>query len=196
MYPGQRGLQTRREPYCAKFLASLKEVDLDTDFFCGHSDCTSDGQCEANAFGMLLEVAQNVQTLKVRGGLSGHRLDILRCFHPSLPKLTRLSLIGIVAADQNLIDFVSAFRATLTTLAIEYVSLVVSYTGQPIKSWHQVFRRVSRNFPCLVKIRLTALDYGVPGSLLHLSSVSTLDWKYLRDVEHAILSGTDIPQEP
>lgn len=185
----QINLEPPRQPLCAGFAASLNSFFLDTDLFLTHSHNTTDGHCEIETLGMLLERVQNVQTLKLHGNSLRPQADFLQCFRPSLPKLSRLFLFGITTSEQDLTEFLLNHRATLASLKLTLVSLTDSNPGQSTDSWYQVSREVSQKFPSLGEIDLACLAY-CPGARPERS----LDKTYLIAVEHAILNGTDIPQ--
>ena len=187
----QRRLQTRQEPPRGG-LTALKTLSLDISVFDNRMQSTADVHCNVKALSMLLEGAQNLQTLKLHESPCQRlRIDILQCFRPSLPKLSSLSLYGITASEQDLIDFLLAFRAALAILYLGQVSLADGNTGQRMGSWDQVFRRVSGEFLCLNKIHLRSLHYRPQR---WRRPRGTLESTYLESIEHAILKGTDIPQ--
>ncbi len=189
----QRILLSRQEPPCGG-LTALKTLFLDTSIFYNHLHSTADLHCNVKALGMLLEGAQNLQTLKLHENPCQRlRTDVLQCFRPSLPKLSWLSLYGITASEQDLVDFLLAFRATLAILHLGQVSLADGNTGQLMGSWDQVFHIVSGEFPCLKKVRLRSLHYRESGPHRRRRSRGTLEWTYLESVEHAISKGTEIP---
>ncbi len=190
----QRILLSRQEPPCGG-LTALKTLFLDTSVFYNHLHSTADAHCNVTALGKLLEGAQNLQTLKLHENpCQRPQIDILQYFRPSLPKLSWLNLYGIAASEQDLIDFLLAFRATLAILYLGQVSLAGGNTGQLMGSWHQVFRRVSGEFLYLNKIRLRSLHYLESGPQRWRRSRVKLESAYLKSIEHAILKGTDIPQ--
>lgn len=183
-----RALQLRQEPYCAG-LTTVKSIYLDDLVFFRHLHHTADGHCEVKALGMFLEAAQSLQTLKLHGKLGGFSPnDFLQCFRPSLPKLSRLSLSANTATERSLIDTLMTYRATLARLNISLVELIDGNTG----SWHQFFRRVPESLPCLFDVRLRSLYACVPGPRGRWSLYRS-EPPYLKAVEHAILTGTDIP---
>ena len=189
----QRAIQFRQEPYYAG-LTVVKRVVLDISVFSTHLDHTADGHCEIEALGIFLEGAQNLQILKLHGNLGGFsRNDFLQCFRPSLPKLSELSISCITVTEQDLIDTLMTYRATLAKLDINVVELADSNTGQPMGSWHQFFCRVPESLPFLCKVRLRHLYTCEPGPRGRWTS-DRFDTPYLKAVEHAILNGTEIPQ--
>lgn len=192
-----RGLQLLREPYRTG-LTTLKTVFLESSGFFRHLHGTPDGHCGIKALAMLLEEAQSLQTLKLHekeNEQSRTQNDFLQCFRPSLPKLSRLSLHGITATEQNLIDTLLAYRATLARLDLTMVSMADSNTGQSTGSWYQFFRRVPESLPCLLDIRLRGLYYSVPmlGTRRRCYR-GKLEAPYLKAVEHAVINAIDIPQ--
>lgn len=189
----QSGLQLRREPYCVG-LKTLTTFLLETFVFFPQLDSTADGTSEVRALGMLLEGAQSLQTLNLHGYPSDHsRIDLLHCFRPALPKLSKLSLFGITTTEQNLIETLQGFRATLTRLDLKFISLTDRNTGRPTCSWYQFFAKMPESLPHLLELHLRHLEYRVPGPRRRWSR-SKLESSYLKAVEHAIMSRTDMPQ--
>ena len=109
-------LQPHRELYPAH-LSTLKSVFVDTSVICRHLQNTAHGHRKVKALGMLLEEAQNLQTLELNGDVSdGVQPRFLQWFRPSLPKLTTLSISGLPRTENNLTDILMAYRATLASL--------------------------------------------------------------------------------
>lgn len=189
----QSGLQLRPEAHCAA-TRTLKTIFLETSVVLRESNGTADGTSEAKALGMLLEGAHSLQTLRLYWNPSTHsRTDILPCFRPSLPKLSRLSLFRITTTEQNLIETLQGYRATLARLDLKFISLTDRNTGQPLCSWHHFFLKIPEILPHLLEIRLRNLEYQVLGPQGQWSR-SKLESPCLKAVEHAIMYGTDMPQ--
>lgn len=98
----------------------------------------------------------------------------------------------MTATEHNLIDTLTVYRSNLVGLGRTRLELADSNTGQSGGSWHHFFRRVPETLPCLLEIRLRYLRCRVgvpPRNWIR----RTLNWLYVRDVEHAIITRTDIP---
>lgn len=185
----RRVLPLRREPYCAQ-LSTLKSVFLDTSVIYKHRHNTADGHCRVKALGMLLEEAQNLQTLELNGLMRYRpRPYFLQCFRPSLPKLTTLSIFGMAATEQDLINTLIAYPS-LDLLRFE---LADGNYVQSKGSWPQFFRRVPETLPCLLENRLRDPSdcVRVSPSEVRRPSLQTL---YIRYAELASSNRIDIPQ--
>ena len=181
----QSGLQHRPEAHCAA-LRTLKTLFLENS---KEFSSTAD----VKTLGMLLERAQSLQTLKLHwNGNKFSQTDILQCFRPSLPRLSRLSLFDIRTTEKNLIETLQGYRATLTKLELVHISLTDRNTGPPFCSWHHFFRDMPEILPHLRKIHLRLLQYKIPRR--GRWSRSQLESPYLEAVEHAIMNGTEMPQ--
>ena len=157
----RRILRLRQEPHCAQ-LSALKSVFLDTSVISRHWHNTANGHCRVRTLSMLLEEAQNLQTLEMHGGWRDHpRPYFLQCFRPSLPQLTTLSISSMTATEEILIDTLMAYRASLARLDLLRFELADSNFGESMGSWPHFFHRVPETLPCLLEIRLRDLRYSV-----------------------------------
>ena len=196
----RRALQLPPPPYCAG-LTTLKTLVLESSVLFRHKHYGADGCCDAKALAIRLEEAQSLQTLELYGedgDASGYSSDFLQCFRPSLPKLSKLCLLGVTTTEQDLMDALLAYRTTLARLDLTRVSLADRNPEQLKGSWHQFFCRVPESLCFLLEIRLRSLRYTVPP--LFWPAIQgpwiqhTFERPYLKAVEHAIMNGTDIPQ--
>ena len=94
--------------------------------------------------------------------------------------------------EQDLIDTLMTYRATLAKLDLGYFKLADSNTGQSMGSWPHFFRRVPQTLPCLLEVHLRCLYYTVQVSPSRKCRVH-LPPQYSTAVEHAITNGTDNP---